>query len=77
MYQVDKAVRHLTVHCLKDFSCFSGDESCLCDLEALKEEDIVEIKSKPKIACKYCISLEGDNYCTCPTRVEIFKRYNK
>jgi hypothetical protein len=77
MYKADKAVLHITTHCLNDFSCLSGDKTTMCDVRASIAEDIVEIKTKPKIECKYCISLESACYCHCPTRVEIYKQYKK
>ena len=73
--KVDKVTLHNTTDCLYNFSCLSGDKSCLCDVVASNNEDIVEIKSKPSIACRYCISLDSASYCTCPTRNAIYNRY--
>jgi len=73
--KIDKAVLHNTTNCIFDFNCLSGGKTCLCDVVVSNEEDIVEIKSKPSIPCKYCISLDSASYCTCPTRVEIYNRY--
>ena len=75
--EIDKAVLHNTTDCLYDFNCLSGDKTHLCDDVASNEEDIVEIKSNPPLACRYCISLGSASYCTCPTRVEIYNRYEK
>ena len=77
LFKIDKAVLHKTTGCLYDFTCLSGDKTCLCDVVASNEEDIVELKSKPSISCKYCIALETSTYCHCPTRVEIYKQYKK
>ena len=73
--KIDKTILHRTTDCLFDFNCLSGGKTCICDVVASNEEDIVEIKSKPSIPCKYCVSLESASYCTCPTRVEIYNRY--
>ena len=72
---LDKAVLHKTIHCINDFSCLSGDKTCLCDVVASNGEDIIEIKSQPARSCRYCIALESASYCHCPTRVEIYNRY--
>jgi hypothetical protein len=75
--KVDKAVLHKTTYCIYDFTCLSGDRNCLCDVVDSNDEDIVEIKAKPSKPCKYCVSLESTSYCTCPTRVEVYHRYNR
>ena len=74
--KVDKAVLHKTTDCIYNFTCLTGDETCRCNVVASNDEDIVEIKTKPSIPCKYCVSLESASYCTCPTRVEVYHRYN-
>ena len=73
--KIDKAILHRTTDCLFDFNCLSGGQTCICDVVASNEKDIVEIKAKPSIPCKYCVSLESASYCTCPTRVAIYNRY--
>jgi hypothetical protein len=73
--RIDKAVLHKTTHCTNNFSCLSGDKTCLCDVLASNEEDIIEIKSPPSRPCTYRISLESASYCHCSTRVEIYNRY--
>ena len=74
--KIDKTVLHNTTGCIHDFTCLTGDKTCLCEVVDSNEEDIVEIKAKPSIPCKYCLSLESSNYCNCPTRVEVHNRYN-
>ncbi len=73
--KIDKDVLHQTTNCIYNFTCLLGDKTCLCDVVGSNEEDIVELKAKPSISCKYCISLESSTYCHCPTRVEIYNRY--
>lgn len=73
--RVDKAVLHKTTHCMNDFSCLSGEKTCLCDVLASNGEDIIEITPQPSRSCKYRISLETASFCHCPTRVEIYNRY--
>ena len=73
--QIDKAVLHKTTNCIFGFTCLTGDKTCLCEVLDLNDKDIVEIKPKPSKPCKYCISLDSTNYCTCPTRVELYNRY--
>ena len=51
--KIDKGILHVSTNCIFDFSCLTGDKTCLCDVVASNEDDIVEIKSKPSIACKY------------------------
>ena len=74
--KIDKAVLHKTTNCIFNFTCLTGEKTCLCDVVDSNEEDIVEIKTMPSISCKYCVSLESASYCTCPTRVAVYNRYN-
>lgn len=74
--KIDKAILHKTMDCIYNFTCLTGDKTCLCDVVDSNEEDIVELKTKPSISCKYCVSLESSCYCTCPTRVDLYHRYN-
>jgi hypothetical protein len=73
--KIDRGILHCTTKCTFNFGCITGEKTCLCDVVVSNEEDIVEIKSKPSMACKYCISLTSAHYCHCPTRVEIYNRY--
>jgi len=75
-FKIDKAVLHKTTDCIYNFTCLTGDKTCLCDVVDSNGEDIVELKTKPSISCQYCVSLESTSYCTCPTRVELYHRYN-
>ena len=73
--KIDKSVLHITTDCTSNFGCLRGNEECMCDVVASNEKDILEIKSKGTISCKYCISLESASFCTCPTRNEIYNCY--
>ena len=74
--KIDEVVLEKTNRCKYAFSCLSGDKSCLCDVVASNGEDIAEVKSKPVLFCGYCTSIEHAFFCCCPTRVEIYNRYN-
>ena len=75
--KLDEEVIQMTTNCGLDLLCLSGDKTCLCDVVISNEVDMVKIKSKPAISCRYCISLDSASYCHCPTRVEIYKHYSK
>ena len=76
-FKIDKAILHKTTDCIHNLTCLTGDKTCLCEVVYSNQEDIVEIKTKPSKSCKYCVSLESASYCTCPTRVEVYHRYNR
>lgn len=73
--KVDKGILDATTHCMFDFGCLAGVTTCLCGVVASNNEDIVEIKPNLATICKYRITLASASYCHCPTRVEIYKRY--
>ena len=64
-------------NCRDGFSCLSGDHTCLCDVE----DDIAGVVCFVKCTDKGCPHMVSQGFlgtaCTCPARVEIFKRYRR
>jgi hypothetical protein len=75
--KIDISVKDKTTKCNQNFKCLSGDTSCLCKVDDSEKLATVKIKPKPDLSCPYCLSLNAFQYCLCPTRNEIYKKYKK
>ena len=73
--EIDAEILQKTTYCKQDFRCLSGDERCLCEVKGSIGYDMLEIKPKFAVDCKYHISFGDTFLCTCPTRNVIYKRY--
>ena len=74
--KMDDEVRQRTTHCEHDFSCLSGDKTCLCEAKSSMGYDMLDIKPKFAIDCRYHISFGETDFCTCPIRNELYKRHS-
>jgi hypothetical protein len=62
--------------CRDDFSCLSGDDTCLCEVEKYIEGDSGVLFIKPRD--EYChneMSYGHKSFCNCPARKEIYINY--
>ena len=73
--EIDKAVLKKTTRCKYDFSCLSGDHSCMCEVIELKGISSIKIRPNPYTPCSYDLPFHQSHYCVCPTRREIFVKY--
>jgi hypothetical protein len=73
--QIDAEILQKTTYCKQDFRCLSGDRRCLCEVKGSLGSDMLAIKPKFAIDCKYHVSFGDTSLCTCPTRHEIYKHY--
>jgi hypothetical protein len=78
-YDVDRHVLDLTTECADHFSCLSGEDTCLCEVEKIIGTDggLLYIKHNSNIrSCRYEL-FYGDSFiCNCPTRKEIYRKYD-
>jgi hypothetical protein len=73
--KIANSVKNKTTKCERDFKCLSDDTSCMCEVIDGEKFDRVEIKSKLNPPCVYRLSFGTLQYCLCPTRNEIYKKY--
>jgi len=64
-----------TTHCKKAFSCLTGDRKDLCTVEQCVSEKIHFIKCLNDSFCFYRHSFGMGHFCACPTRQELFNKY--
>jgi hypothetical protein len=64
-----------TTKCMNDFSCLNGEEDHLCEIRYPWDETFFWIDPKFDRDCKYRTSFGTSFLCLCPTRREIYRRY--
>jgi hypothetical protein len=74
--KIDEEIIKRTTNCELNFSCLSGDKTCMCKVKYFIGFDLLEINPKIVNDCRYHLSFGNTNFCTCPTRNEIYNRYN-
>jgi hypothetical protein len=74
---VSEVVLKETTQCQTGFQCLSSVGKDLCPVEKPKRGSILLIKKKVYTSCPYMISFGiSSHICKCPTRKDIFSRYN-
>ncbi|MBC8184824.1 hypothetical protein H8E88_27335 [candidate division KSB1 bacterium] len=79
-YGISEDILHATKKCTDNFICLEIDRENLCQLEVEIEYNTTMYICKHENSCNYklnCHKLESGeiSLCTCPTRIEIYKRY--
>ena len=76
-YTISKKIIHETIHCEKGFECQKENwqpcEKIIGENLEFKNRGI--ILSACNIYCPYKVKSDNHSYCTCPTRIEIFRTY--
>ena len=72
--EVDKTVVDKTTKCPDDFACLTGKYE-LCPVHLAINSDALLIGSNEGKKCDYIISFGGQPVCTCPVRIEIYRKY--
>ena len=61
--EISDSVIEKTTKCEHDFSCLSGDKTCLCEIDDSGKTAAVQIKPKHDLSCHYCFSFNISRYC--------------
>jgi len=73
--EVTSAVLKATTKCEKDFSCLADSNESLCRVKYFNRYNFVEIIPQAADCCPYIFVYSNATYCLCPTRNEIYNRY--
>jgi hypothetical protein len=81
MLSVSEDTLKETTGCPKSFNCLSGETDSLCQVEyALKYSStpiaFVEMPENRFCTCDYCGYFGTSSTCSCPIRIELFKRFS-
>jgi hypothetical protein len=72
---VSDLIKKATSKCKKGFACLSGKVECMCGVESEGKDHTVVIRPQYTTPCEYLKSGEGQHYCLCPVRNDIYRRY--
>ena len=76
-YQVSDKAKKQSTKCPYMFQCLNNDTWDPSSIERDLQEAFLAIKTKSnKSACPYWFTYVSSYYCICPTRREIYHRYN-
>jgi hypothetical protein len=73
---VAREILDQTTRCDHDFQCQTPQGEPYCSASRMMSGTLLRVHiGEGMQLCSYLVSYDGDHYCTCPTRIEIFKRY--
>lgn len=73
--QIPENIINDTSRCRKDFTCLTEGE-CLCNVKHCLNRKSYLINPDQCPQCNYRVSTGSVLLCSCPTRKEIYNRYN-
>jgi hypothetical protein len=77
IYQVSDRIKKQSSKCPYIFKCLKNETWDTCSIGKDIQGAFLVIKTKKtKNNCPYCFSYGNKYYCNCPTRGDIYKRYN-
>ena len=74
--KISEDILQRTINCARDFSCLAVGKTPICKAKRSMGVSLLEITLKNFVDCSYRVSFGYTYFCTCPTRNEIYNRYN-
>lgn len=68
-------VKVLASNCCYGYACLENNGHKICSVKECINDKVVFISCKPR-NCGYHISFGNEKVCLCPTRKELFFKYN-
>ena len=65
-----------TTKCCFEFQCIEEDGKPQCEVEALSAGGVLFVKNPLSLNCNYHLSNGYGHICHCPTRIELYRKYN-
>lgn len=72
---IAESILKSTDRCLKNFDCLT-EGRCLCEVSQSLDGNSLIIQYDKNKPCRYKASIGNTILCTCPTRNELYNRYN-
>lgn len=73
--EIDQKVLDATKACDKDFICLNGSPACFCPVKLCVDGQIHFVEYVEDRRCRYRMQFGSGYFCACPTRKEIYNRY--
>jgi hypothetical protein len=78
-FKISDEILKQTTNCPRNFQCLTNENWETCIIESYVQRNMLLIKEKAHEDCPYIRSFGYSyiiNICSCPTRYEIYRRYN-
>ncbi len=72
---VSDQVMRATTQCDKNSACLQGDGKPICTVEHFFGKDLLFVKCPNGLRCPYKKAFGFGHRCTCPTRLELYKKH--
>ena len=73
--EIDMEIIDNTKQCPSYFQCLTEYGKPFCSVEDVVAGDVLFIKSPDGIRCNYNMTHGDRNFCLCPTRKELYRKY--
>jgi len=73
--EIDYEIVEKTRSCNKCYDCLSNTDLILCKVESFIGDELIFVKCKNNEFCSYKMAFGNSYICNCPTRIEIYKKY--
>ncbi|MGD2144452.1 MAG: hypothetical protein PVF54_08250 [Anaerolineae bacterium] len=74
-FDVREKTLQRTDKCWQGYDCLSGNQECLCQVTD-SVRGVLFVERETSDYCPYDMSFGYSHICCCPTRQEIYDRYN-
>jgi len=77
-YKISDNILNVTTKCPNNFGCLTEPDKYICKIDKIVGEDILFVKhGNPHYYCPYAVTFGHSLVCTCPTRLEIYRKYSR
>jgi hypothetical protein len=74
-YDIRRSILAEARLCPHEYACLTEGEGCLRPAERLVPGDGVFVPGSEEVNCPYAEACPGGVACSCPVRIELFKKY--
>lgn len=75
-FEVDEEILKETTKCKEGFVCLASEVHGLCKVaSSAAGGKVLFVCAEKKTRCPYCVPFGNSFVCNCPTRIELYKRY--
>jgi hypothetical protein len=72
---IDKNILEKTTKCEKNFKCLDNPKEICCKVEEVIDNKVFFVKCLSYDYCNYKTPYGYSNICSCPTRIEIYRKH--
>jgi hypothetical protein len=73
-FNISQEIMEGASECLHQLACLS-EAGTLCKIKKYEKSRVMFVRKKDHDGCPFAIPIGPDCVCTCPVRVEIFRKY--